>query len=98
MGVGRTPQRTCLGCRTKKDRASLRRLALTQAEDGGWQVVWDPKGVLGGRGGWLCPGPKCLEAALKRRALGRAFKTSENLDLSGLVPADPSGGERAGAL
>ena len=92
------PQRTCLGCRAKKDRAALRRLVLIRAEDGSGQVVWDPQAAAPGRGAWLCPEARCLEAALKKRALGRAFKISENLDLSGLRPAGPEGDERAGAL
>lgn len=92
------PQRTCLGCRAKKDQADLKRLALTRAEDGSLQVVWDPRGRLGGRGAWLCPEAECLTAAIKKRAFSRAFKTGENLDSSGLRPVAPKGDESAGAL
>lgn len=29
---------------------------------------------LPGRGAWLCPDETCMEAALRRRALGRALR------------------------
>lgn len=82
---GRAPERTCLGCRTKKGRSLLRRVVLIQDGES-LRVVWDVKGALSGRGGWLCPDENCLAAAVRRRAFNRAFKTGENLDLAGLGP------------
>ena len=65
----RAPERTCLGCGTKREKSSLVRLVL----DPGGRVTVDRRGKQPGRGAWLC-GPGCLRAALKRKALGRAFR------------------------
>jgi predicted RNA-binding protein YlxR (DUF448 family) len=54
----------------------LRRLAL---RDG--RVVADPSATLPGRGAYVC-GPDCLDHAVRRRALQRAFRRSVS------VPSD----------
>ncbi|GAB3847547.1 hypothetical protein GCM10028800_14480 [Nesterenkonia populi] len=36
----------------------------------------DPARRMPGRGAWLHPDRKCFEAALKRRAFNRAFRTA----------------------
>jgi predicted RNA-binding protein YlxR (DUF448 family) len=51
-------------------KAQLRRLAAT-----GDRVVADPAATMPGRGAYVC-GPECAENALRRRALGRAFRRS----------------------
>lgn len=72
------PRRTCIGCRRVADPAELVRVARR------------PDGMLAvgrtepGRGAWLCAGsgpgasPKvsaaCFEAAVRRRAFGRALR------------------------
>lgn len=88
---GKGPERTCLGCRTRKDQADLDRLALRPGPEGP-RVVWDKGRRLGGRGAWLCRGDEsCLALAVKRRAFGRAFRTGENLDLTTLTAGIPDG-------
>jgi predicted RNA-binding protein YlxR (DUF448 family) len=79
-----TPERTCIGCRSKRPQAALLR------------VVVVPTGAViasrtaPGRGAWLCvppsaadqsdaeitpePGWSCLELAKKRRGFDRAFR------------------------
>ena len=63
------PERTCIGCRRKASPAGMVRVARR------------PDGALGvgrlepGRGAWLCAGSvECFEAAVKRRAFGRALR------------------------
>lgn len=64
------PERTCLGCRAVKEKASLLRLVCM---DGALAV--DGKGVMPGRGAYICPEKKCLVEALRKNAVPRALKT-----------------------
>lgn len=68
--AGATPTRTCLGCGHKRPKASLRRLVVDEAH----QLSVDFPQVSPGRGAYLC-GPGCYQAALKRRAFQRAFRS-----------------------
>jgi predicted RNA-binding protein YlxR (DUF448 family) len=85
------PVRTCLGCRARKNQARLRRLALIQGLDGP-RVVWDENRTRGGRGAWLCLNEAgCLEKALRKKVLSRAFRLAAEADVSVLT----SGGSGA---
>ncbi|MDO4243916.1 MAG: YlxR family protein [Actinomyces sp.] len=72
------PVRTCVGCRRKAPRAQLLRLVLT---DGG-ELFVDARAVRPGRGAWIHPDPACLELAERRRALGRALRTTGSPDVT----------------
>lgn len=65
------PERTCLGCRQRAPRLSLLRVV---ARDG--RVVADAAARLPGRGAWLHPDPGCFQAAVRRKAFGRALRTA----------------------
>ena len=65
------PVRTCVGCREKAARQDLVRLVLENDH-----VVVDEAASRPGRGAWLHRSPDCLEAAIKRKAFARAFRTS----------------------
>jgi hypothetical protein len=58
-------------------KAELRRLAIS----GDDRVVADPATTMPGRGAYVC-GPACVDEAVRRRALGRAFRRSVS------VPSD----------
>jgi len=78
------PVRTCLGCRARESQDRLRRLALVQGPEGP-RVVWDENRTLGGRGAWLCrAGTGCLEKALRKKILARAFRLEGEVDVSAL--------------
>jgi len=63
------PQRTCIGCKTKRPQSSLLRVVV--ASDG--EVIFSR--VATGRGAWLCNPPEaCLELAEKRRGFDRALR------------------------
>ena len=72
-----------MGCGRVAPKAALLRLAAVRAEDGPEQVepgeaarhvvVADPAARLPGRGAYVCDA-RCAEAALRRRALPRAFR------------------------
>lgn len=69
--VKRKPQRTCLGCRTSKDKNEL--IRIVRSPEG--TVSCDLTGKANGRGAYICPDSACLVKAVKSRALSRALKT-----------------------
>ena len=64
-----TPMRTCVGCRSVKDQASLVR--YVRGGDG------EPfaSRTATGRGAWVCEARACFDKAVKTRAFDRAWKT-----------------------
>jgi predicted RNA-binding protein YlxR (DUF448 family) len=62
------PVRTCVGCGEKAGQGQLVRLRIE-----GERVVIDRE-RKGGRGAWLHAAPACLDGAIRRRALARAFR------------------------
>ena len=79
------PVRTCLGCRARADTSALLRIVASVSSDGAGEVVPDPSGTLPGRGAWVHPTTTCVEAAIKRRAFGRALKVTEALNTERLL-------------
>jgi predicted RNA-binding protein YlxR (DUF448 family) len=65
----KVPIRTCVACRTERQKRDLVRVVRTTAGE----VALDATGRTNGRGAYLCPNPECLKLALKRRALDRAL-------------------------
>ena len=68
------PERTCVGCRRKRKQDELVRLRA----EGGHVVPAGPGSM--GRSVYVCPDPRCLAAAEKRRAFARAFRAPVILD------------------
>jgi predicted RNA-binding protein YlxR (DUF448 family) len=62
------PTRTCVGCGAKAGQGELVRLRIE-----GERVVIDRE-RKGGRGAWIHPSGACLDQAVRRRALPRAFR------------------------
>jgi uncharacterized protein len=54
-------------------------------EAGAIRLSPDPRHCLPGRGAWLHPTGDCLEQALRRRAFGRALRTSAAPDPAAVV-------------
>nr|WP_308213324.1 YlxR family protein [Mycolicibacter longobardus] len=52
--------------------------------NGNAAVTVDLAGNQPGRGAWLHPAPDCLQAAIRRRAFGRALRISGSPDVSGV--------------
>ena len=90
------PERSCVGCRTRRARRELVRIVLPT----GAPACVDRTGHADGRGAYVCAVTPldCLEAARRRRALPRALRTTpERVDLDRLltelaaaVPVGPS--------
>ena len=64
------PSRTCLGCRQAHPKDRLVRLVRL----GSGTVVVDASARAGGRGAYVCPESACVEQALIRGRLARAFR------------------------
>jgi uncharacterized protein len=78
----------------------LLRLAAVLDETGHCAVIVDSAGSLPGRGAWVHPDQQCLEAAIRRRAIGRALRITGSPEVSAVVeyvegirPADQHGQE-----
>ena len=66
------PQRQCMGCRERKDKKAMIRVA--RCTDG--SVSLDFSGKLNGRGAYVCPDPECLKKAQKSKALERSLEVA----------------------
>ncbi len=67
--VRKKPQRTCLGCRSSKEKKELVRIVRTPEGE----VLVDRTGKKNGRGAYICPNPECLKLAMRSKALARAL-------------------------
>ena len=64
------PLRSCIVCRRQKDKSDL--LRIVRQPDGA--VVIDATGKAAGRGAYVCKSGDCMQTAVKKRALNRAYK------------------------
>jgi len=67
--VKREVQRTCMGCRTTKNKKEL--IRVVRSPEG--EVSVDLTGKKNGRGAYLCRDQECLKKALKNKSLARAL-------------------------
>ena len=65
------PQRTCVGCKEKKNKNELLRIVYNKEGE----IDVDTNGKKEGRGAYICKQKKCLEKAIKNKGLERTFKT-----------------------
>lgn len=64
------PQRSCVACRTKKDKNELIRIVKNQANE----IIIDESGKKPGKGAYICESMECLEKGIKSKALERALE------------------------
>lgn len=64
------PQRTCIGCNSKKDKKDL--IRVVKNKDGVISV--DLTGKKEGRGVYICKKEECLNKAIKNKKMSRAFE------------------------
>ena len=80
------PVRTCIGCRRRELAVELLRLVAVDSANGSGKrssaVTVDAARKLPGRGAWLPPDPGCLQAAIRRRAFGRALRITGSPDIT----------------
>jgi predicted RNA-binding protein YlxR (DUF448 family) len=68
--VRRFPTRTCVACRTERQKRDLVRIVRMPDRS----VALDLSGRLAGRGAYLCADGSCWALALKKSALERALE------------------------
>lgn len=66
------PQRTCLGCQSKKDKREL--IRIVRSPEG--EIAVDLTGKKPGRGAYLCPDLECLSKVVKSKRLERSLETA----------------------
>lgn len=66
------PQRTCIGCNTKKDKNDLIRIVKNKQGE----INVDKTGKQEGRGAYICDSIECLEKAKKSKRLNKFFETN----------------------
>lgn len=64
------PQRTCMGCNTKKDKKDLIRIVKSKNED----IQIDITGKKNGRGAYICNNVECLDRLIKTKRLEKIFE------------------------
>jgi predicted RNA-binding protein YlxR (DUF448 family) len=92
----RYPTRTCVACRTSRQKRDLVRVVRTP--DG--QVVLDATGRLAGRGAYLCADGSCWRQAIEKGTLQRALDVPLPEELKHRLRAgsDVSGERAAGSV
>ncbi len=73
-------ERRCIVCRQPKQQAELLRLAKI-----GNQFVLDLNFKLGGRGAYICKNKQCLQQAIKKKAVNKAFKSNVGDEIYQLI-------------
>ncbi|MDO5133465.1 MAG: YlxR family protein [Eubacteriales bacterium] len=81
------PMRTCIGCGTIRPKKELIRIVLTPEGE----VVIDRSMRANGRGAYLCDDPACLQKAIRRRSLSRAFRTQVSAESCSRLEAEMGG-------
>ena len=71
------PQRTCMGCNSKKDKKDL--IRIVKNKEG--VISIDKTGKAQGRGAYICNNIECLEKAIKSRRLERTFEVKISEDV-----------------
>lgn len=71
------PQRTCMGCNSKKDKKDLIRIVKNKQNE----VNIDKTGKQEGRGAYICNNIQCLEKVIKSKRLEKILdiKISEEI-------------------
>jgi len=79
------PQRTCMGCNTKRDKKDLIRIVKNKENE----ISIDRIGKKAGRGAYICDDVQCLEKLIKSKRLEKTFdiKISEEIyeNLRGVI-------------
>jgi uncharacterized protein len=85
------PTRTCVSCRTERDKGDLVRIVRTQTGQNAQdvEVRVDPTGKAAGRGAYLCVDATCWSEALKTRAVQRALDVPSAASLTALLSSGP---------
>lgn len=64
------PNRTCIGCNSKKPKKELIRIV----KNAQGEIKLDKTGKLPGRGAYICDNLECLENAIRSKRLEKSFE------------------------
>ncbi len=67
--MGKLPERTCMGCNTKKPKKEFIRIVKSKDNE----INIDRTGKMPGRGAYICDNIECLEKLIKSRRLEKVF-------------------------
>ena len=65
----RLPQRTCMGCNSKKDKNELIKIVKNKENE----IKIDKTGKSPGRGAYICDNIQCLEKVIKNKRLEKSL-------------------------
>ena len=80
--VSASPERLCVGCRTRAQQGELLRVVLVEG-----RLVPDERRNLSGRGAYVHRSRECVLTAIKRKAFTRALRTAGPVDTTELTAA-----------
>lgn len=86
------PQRTCMGCNSKKDKKDLIRIVKTNKDE----IIVDKTGKQDGRGAYICNNIECLEKVIKSKRLEKALDRKISDDIFDNLRNLINGGEFIG--
>ena len=86
------PQRTCMGCNSKKDKNELIRIVKNNKNE----ITVDKTGKLEGRGAYICNNMECLEKAIKSRRIEKAIEAKISDEVFEQIKSLINGGEFIG--
>lgn len=88
----RLPQRTCMGCNSKKDKKDL--IRIVKNKNG--EIKIDLTGKMDGRGTYICKDKECLNTVIKSKRLSRIFEMEIQDDIYEELKKIIEGGEIIG--
>lgn len=88
----RLPQRTCMGCNSKKYKKDL--IRIVKNKNG--EIKIDLTGKMDGRGTYICKDKECLNKVIKTKRLSRIFETEIQDDIYEELKKIIEGGEIIG--
>ena len=77
----RIPQRTCMGCNSKKDKKDLIKIVKNNKNE----ISINKTGKQDGRGAYICPDVQCLKKARKARRFERSLSCEIGADIYDLM-------------
>ena len=86
------PQRTCMGCNSKKDKNELIRIVKNNKNE----ITVDKTGKQEGRGAYICNSMECLEKAIKSRRIEKAIEAKISDEIFEQLKNLINGGEHIG--
>lgn len=86
------PQRTCIGCNTKKDKKDLIRIVKNKNRE----INIDSTGKMEGRGIYICKDENCLKKAIKNKRISKTFEMEIESDIYENLKKIISGGDVIG--